>query len=93
MRIFGKEGLGRPDIEIDNEIKALRKYLLKHLEESEIPELNALMVFTNENVEVNGEGSPVPAMKLKQLKDFFRQKTKEKKLPAETLNKLKSVLE
>ena len=93
MRIFGQEGLGRPDIEIDNEIKALRKYLLKHLEESEIPELNALMVFTNENVEVNGEGSPVPAMKLKQLKDFFRQKTKEKKLPAETLNKLKSVLE
>ncbi|HEY9527790.1 MAG TPA: hypothetical protein VIR02_11930 [Anaerolineales bacterium] len=93
MRIFGQEGLGRPDIEIDNESKALRKYLLKHLEESEIPEINALMVFTNENVELNGEGSPVPAMKLKQLKDFVRQKTKEKKLPPETLNKLKSVLE
>jgi len=93
MRIFGQEGLGRPDIEIENEIKALRKFLLKHLDESEIPEINALMVFTNENVELNGEGSPVPAMKLKQLKDFFRQKTKEKKLPAETLNKLKSVLE
>ena len=93
MRIFGQEGLGRPDIEIENEIKALMKFLLKHLDESEIPEINALMVFTNENVELNGEGSPVPAMKLKQLKDFFRQKTKEKKLPAETLNKLKSVLE
>ena len=93
MRIFGQEGLGRPDIEIDNETKALRKYLLKHLDESEIPEINALMVFTNDNVEVNGEGSPVPAMKLKQLKDFVRQKTKEKKLPAETLNKLKGVLE
>jgi len=93
MRIFGQEGLGRPDIEIENEIKALRKYLLKHLDESEIPEINALMVFTNENVEVNGEGSLVPAMKLKQLKDFVRQKAKEKKLPADTLNKLKSVLE
>ena len=52
-----------------------------------------MMVFTNENVEVNGEGSPVPTLKLKQLKDFVRQKTKEKKLPAETLNKLKGVLE
>ena len=51
------------------------------------------MVFTNDNVEVYGEGSPVPAMRLKQLKDFVRQKAKEKKLPAETLNKLKSVLE
>jgi hypothetical protein len=93
MRIFGQEGLGRPDIEIDNEIKSLRKYLLKHMEESEIPEINAIMVFTNDDVEVEGEGSPVPAMKLKQLKEFVRQKAKEKKLSAETTNKLKTVLE
>lgn len=93
MRIFGQEGLGRPDIEIDNEIKALRNYLRKHIDESELPEINALMVFTNDNVEVNGEGSPVPALKLKQLKDFVRQKAKEKKLPAETLNKIKNALE
>src|SRR5688572_20192318 len=92
MRIFGQEGLGRPDIDIDNQIKALRKYLLKDIDEAELPEINALMVFTNDNVEVNGEGSPVPAMKLKQLKDFFRQKAKEKKLSVETLNKLKTVL-
>ena len=93
MRIFGQEGLGRPDIEIDNEIKALSKHLLKHMEESEIPEINGLMVFTNDDVEVEGEGSPVPAMKLKQLKEFVRQKAKEKKLSAETTNKLKTVLE
>jgi len=93
MRIFGQEGLGRPDIEIDTEIKALKKFLLKQMDESEIPEINGLMVFTNDNVEVNAEGSPVPALKLKQLKDFIRQKAKETKLPAETLNKLKGVLE
>lgn len=93
MRIFGQEGLGRPDVEIDSEIKSLKKYLLKHMGESELPEINALMVFTNEDVEVDTEDSPIPAMKLKQLKDFVRQKAKEKKLPAETLNKLKSVLE
>jgi len=93
MRIFGQEGLGRPDIEIDNEINSLRKYLLKHMDESEIPEINALMVFTNDNVEIEGEGSPVPALKLKQLKDFLRQKAKEMRFPAESINKLKSVLE
>lgn len=92
MRIFGQEGLGRPDIEIDNEIKTLRKHLLKHIEESEIPEINALMVFTNDDVEVDGEGSPVPALKLKQLKDFVRQRAKEKKLTAETINSLKTAL-
>ena len=64
-------------IEIENEIKSLKKYLLKHMDESELPEINALMVFTHEDVEINGEGSPVPAMKLKQLKDFIRQKTKQ----------------
>jgi hypothetical protein len=93
MRIFGQEGLGRPDIEIDNEIKSLRKHLLKHMEESELPEINALMVFTNEDVEVEAEDSPVPALKLKQLKDFMRQRAKENKLPSEILNRLKAILE
>jgi hypothetical protein len=93
MRIFGQEGLGRPDIEIENEIRSLKKHLLKHMDESEIPEINALMVFTNEQAEIDGEDSPVPAMKLKQLKEFVRQKAKEKKLPTEMLSKLKSALE
>ena len=93
MRIFGQESLGRPDIEIENEIKALKNYLLKHMDESEIPEVKALMVFTSDDVEVDGEGSPVTALKLKQLKDFIRQRAKEKKLSVETLNKLKTVLE
>lgn len=93
MRIFGQEGLGRPDIETENEIESLKKHLLKHMEESEIPEIHALMVFTNDNVEIDAEDSPIPVMKLKQLKDFVRQKAKEKKLAPETLNRLKAVLE
>jgi hypothetical protein len=93
MRLFGQEGLGRPDIEIDSEIRSLKKYLAKKIDESEIPEINALMVFTNDNVEIDGEDSPIPALKLKQVKEFMRQKAKEKKTPAETLNRLKTALE
>src|SRR5215207_9870907 len=63
MRIFGQEGLGRPDIEIENEIKSLKKYLLKHMDESAIPEINVLMVFTNDDVELDGEDSPIPTLK------------------------------
>ena len=92
MRIFGQEGLGRPDIEIDGEIRSLKKYLSKNMDEAEIPEINALIVFTNDDVEIDGEASPVPALKLKQVKEFVRQKAKEKKLSAETLNELKTVL-
>ena len=93
LRIFGQEGIGRPDYEIENETKALKKYLLKHMDESEIPEINALMVFTNENVELDAGDSPIPALKVKQVKEFIRQKAKEKKFPAERINQIKSVLE
>lgn len=93
MRIFGQEGLGRPDVEFDGEIRSLQKYLSNKMDESEIPEINALMVFTDEDVEIDGEDSPVRAMKLKQVKDFLRQKAKEKKLSAERLNQLKAAFE
>ncbi len=93
MRIFGQEGLGRPDIEIESDIRSLRKHLSNKIDESEMPEINALMVFTSDDVEINAEDSPVPAMKLKQVKEFVRQRAKEKKLPAEAINKLKTALE
>jgi len=47
----------------------------------------------NDDVEINGEDAPVPALKLKQVKDFMRQKAKEKKLSAETLTELKTAFE
>lgn len=93
MRMFGQEGLGRPDIEVENELRSLKKHLQKHMEESELPEINALMVFTNEEVDLNTEGAPVTAMKLKQLKDFIRQKAKEKRVSAEQITTWKAALE
>jgi hypothetical protein len=93
MRVFGQESLGRPDTEMDSEVRSLRKYLLKHMDEADLPEINPLMVFTNDTVEVDAEDAPIPAIKLKQLKEFIRQKAKEKRVPAETLSRLKSVLE
>lgn len=93
MRLFGQESLGRPDIEIESEVYSLKKYLSKRMDESEIPEINALMVFTSDSVELEAETALIPAMKLKQLKEFVRQKAKEKKLSTETLNQLKTALE
>jgi hypothetical protein len=93
MRIFGQENLGRPDIEMDSEINSLKKYFAKQMDESEIPEINAMMVFTSDDVEIESEDTPIPVMKLKQIKDFFRQKAKEKTLSANMLNRLKTVLE
>jgi hypothetical protein len=92
MRIFGQESVGRPDIEIDNEVNALKKYFTKQLDEAQIPEIKPLIVFTNDEVELKAEATPVPAMKLKQVKDFIRQKAKEKPISQMQLAAIKAAL-
>ncbi len=91
MRIFGQEGLGRPDLEIDGEINSLWKYFAKQLDESEIPQINALIVFTSDNVEISAEDAPIPALKVKQIKEFIRQKSRGKAISPSTLNQIKSL--
>lgn len=92
MRIFGQESLGRPEIEIENETRSLRKYLAKQMDESDIPEIRPLMVFTSEAVEIDGEAASIPAMRLKQIKDFIRQKAKEKPIRPGQLAAVKAAL-
>ena len=91
MRIFGQEGLGRPDLEASSEITTLRKYLAKHMDETEIPEINALMVFTSDDVEIDAEGAHIPALKVKQMKEFIRKRVKDKTITPNTLTKIKSL--
>jgi len=93
MRIFGQESIGRPDIEMDSEINAVKKYFAKHMEESQIPEINTMMVFTSDDVELDStEETPVPAMKLKEVKEFFRKKVKEKPISQMQLATVKAAL-
>ena len=92
MRIFGQENLGRPDVETDSEIRALRKYFATQMEESEIPEIRPLLVFTSDEVEIEAENPPVPALKLKQIKDYLRQRAKEKPIGLLQLTTVKAAL-
>jgi hypothetical protein len=78
MRLLGQEGIGRPDAEAQVEIDALRKALAKELDESEIPDIQAALVFTTEGVEINAQEAPILALPVKKLKDFMRQKAREK---------------
>lgn len=78
MSIFGQEGIGRPDLEVEGEINAVKRMLGKTLAEGELPNVHAVLVFTNDGIDIQAEDAPVPALKVKQLKDFIRQKAKEK---------------
>jgi hypothetical protein len=92
MSIFGQEGIGRPDLEAEGEINAVKKLLAKTLNDGEIPSVQAALVFMNEAAEIQVEDAPLPALKLKQLKDFFRQKAKEKPIGQMQLAAVKATL-
>lgn len=83
MRVFGQEGIGRPDLEAEGEATSLKKFLVKNLGESNVPEIKPILVFTNEKVELEAGESPIPAMKIKQLKEFMRQGAKSRALTSE----------
>ncbi|HNQ93616.1 MAG TPA: hypothetical protein PKK96_14535 [Anaerolineales bacterium] len=92
MSIFGQEGIGRPDIEAEHEVGKIKNLLAKHFDENESPEVNSALVFTNEQIEIQAEGAPLPALKVDQLKGFFRQKTKEKPITSAQLAAVKAAL-
>ncbi|MGD8404332.1 MAG: hypothetical protein PVJ21_11775 [Anaerolineales bacterium] len=92
MRLFGQEGIGRPDLEAESEIESIKKALAKELGDDEIPKINAALVFTNEEAEIEVEDAPMPAIPIKKLKDFVRNKAKEKPITPQELEKVKAAL-
>ena len=92
MRLFGQEGIGRPDLEAESEINAIHKLLSKEMDEPEIPEIKAALVFTTEGVEIEAEEAPMPTLPLKKLKDFMRNTARERPITKEELEKVKAAL-
>lgn len=93
MKIFGQEGLGKPEAEANAEIASVTSFFEKNLEGQEIPEVKAVLIFTSDEVELDAKDSPIPAMKLKQLKEFMRQEAKSKILSAESIAKITSIFQ
>jgi len=92
MSIFGQEGLGRPDSEADGQIQAVKKHIAKNMDEALVPPVNAVLVFTNDQAEIESEGAPLPAVHIKKLKDFIRQKIKDSSLGSDALLRVRACL-
>jgi hypothetical protein len=89
MSIFGQEGLGRPELDLQSQADSITKFLGKKMDETEIPEIQGMLVFTNDDIEIEPNDAPNPALQLKKLKEFMRQKAKVKPLSATTLAAVK----
>lgn len=92
MSLFGQEGLGRPDIDIANDTNTLQKYLSKRMEGTEIPPIQAALIFTSDAAEVDAADAPAPTLKIKQLKEFMRQRIKERPVAQLAVEQVKSAL-
>ena len=93
MRLFGQENIGRPDLESEAEIDAAKRYLKRVLPEgTEIPLVRAALLFANPKVELKLEDAPIPAMTPKDLKDFLREKSKEKTISDLMLSSIRTAL-
>ncbi len=93
MRLFGQENLGRPDLESEAEIDSAKRYLKRVLPEgTEIPQVRAALLFANPKVDLHVEGAPIPAMTPKDLKDFLREKIKEKSISEFILSSIRAAL-
>lgn len=93
LRIFAQEGLGRPDLEAPAEIQAVNKWLNEQLPEEEIP-VEALIVFTNENAEIEeNEEADQEVVQAKKLKDFIRKEAKSKPISVPMAKTIRDAIE
>lgn len=93
LRIFGQDNIGRPDLESDAEIGSAKRYLKRVLPEgTEVPQVQAMLLFTNPKVELKVNDAPLPAMMPKDLKEFLRLKGKEKSIGEMTLDLIRKAL-
>ncbi len=88
MRIFGQESLGRPEIDANTEVQTLNRFFEKKLDGTFTPEVKPILIFTSDEVEMEVDDSPIPAMKLKQLKEFLRQGAKKRVLTSSQIEQI-----
>ncbi|MBU0511973.1 MAG: hypothetical protein KKD28_13985 [Chloroflexi bacterium] len=92
LKIFAQEGIGRPDLELESEVDALKRYLAKKLPDLELPPIQAALVFTHPEADIQVDEAPAPTLPMKKLKDFIRKSAKGKPISSETVQAIQDVL-
>jgi hypothetical protein len=98
LKIFGQDGIGRPDLEAQTEVAKVRSYLRKLLPEEKIPDVNAVLTFIHPKVTLvqpEGELPAYPFVTADKLKDVVRKASKGKgqTLSNSQINELRAAFE
>ncbi|MCC7130085.1 MAG: hypothetical protein IT297_06760, partial [Anaerolineae bacterium] len=95
LKIFAQEGLGRPELDVAAAKDSLQAFLKKRFPDEEFPPADALLVFTNPEVNLaiaDDAEPPAPAVKLKDLKELIRKSAKSKPVSLEKIKLLEEAL-
>jgi hypothetical protein len=95
LKLFAQEGLGRPDIDISNQVSALNSLLQKKLPQESLPEIQAALVFTNPKTQIaipESETPPAEAVLLKDLKELIRKSGKSRTLSLDRVKAIQDAL-
>lgn len=92
LRLFGQEGIGRPDLEAPAEVSTVERFLKKKLPEAEIPEPNVALVFISEKAELDVENAPILTLPIKELKNTIRKSAKDKPISPELIKEINDLL-
>lgn len=91
LRLFAQEGLGRPDVEIGSEAQNLQKFLGTNFSEDIQLPIQAALIFTHDNVEIQidqDEDIPIPTIYLNKLKALIRKSAKGKPISMDIVEQL-----
>jgi hypothetical protein len=77
LRIFAQESIGRPDLEAPAALESLNRFFKKTVPDKVIPEARVVLVFTNDNADLDVDDAPILSLPLKKLKEAIRKTPKE----------------
>jgi hypothetical protein len=84
MKMFGGEGLGRPELDAAAIEKDITKAFQKQFQAEKLPTVKVAFLFTHPKVKISVEDAPIPTLAIDKVKEFIR-KTKKSELLAPEL--------
>ena len=89
--LAGQERLGRPEVEVEEQVERMRRHLEKRLPEVEVP-IEGVVLFINPEARVEAKDLPVPVFFRKKVKEWLRLSHASKSLPAAVRERVEEVL-
>jgi hypothetical protein len=92
-RLFGQEGIGRPDLDAEAALVDWERFIKKALPDEQLPPANVVLVFTHPQIQLDQmDDAPYPAITVEKLKDFVRKRAKQQVLPSEQIQRIVEAL-